>query len=275
MKMNKEFNTVGFGHPCFNPDATLYHGRVHLPVAPKCNIKCKYCDRKTGCVNENRPGVTTKVMDPYEAILYAKKMLKREPRISVIGIAGPGDPLYNDETFLTFKLISLEFKDMIKCLSTNGLLLSDKLPLLINCGVNTITVTINAIDPNIGKEIYDYAIYKDNTYRGIDAAKLLIEKQLEGIEAACDNGLLVKVNTVLIPGINDKHIDDIAKKIKELGVAIMNIMPLIPQAEFSHLKAPKCNELEKVRLQNSKIISQMYHCRQCRADAAGLLGDDI
>ncbi|WP_231968913.1 hypothetical protein [Thermoanaerobacterium sp. RBIITD] len=25
----------------------------------------------------------------------------------------------------------------------------------------------------------------------------------------------------------------------------MNIMPLIPQAEFSHLKAPKCNELEK------------------------------
>ncbi|MCP2238971.1 hypothetical protein [Thermoanaerobacterium thermosaccharolyticum] len=73
--MNKEFNTVGFGHPCFNPDAALYHGRIHLPVAPKCNIKCKYCDRKTGCVNENRPGVTTKVMDPYEAILYAKKMV--------------------------------------------------------------------------------------------------------------------------------------------------------------------------------------------------------
>ncbi|SNX53745.1 radical SAM protein [Thermoanaerobacterium sp. RBIITD] len=273
--MNKEFNIVDFGHPCFNPDVTKYHGRIHLPVAPKCNIKCKYCDRKTGCINENRPGVTTKVMNPYEALCYTKDILEKESCISVVGIAGPGDPLYNEETFMTFKLISLEFKDMIKCLSTNGLLLSDKLPLLIDCGISTLTVTINAIDPYIGKEIYDYAVYKNIVYKGIDAAKLLIEKQLEGIEAACDNGILVKINTVLIPGINDGHIKEIAQKVKELGIDIMNIMPLISQAELSHIKVPECKELEKVRMENSKIVNQMYHCRQCRADAVGLLGEDI
>ena len=45
-------------HPCFNPDVKGKFGRVHLPVAPKCNIQCGYCNRKYDCVNESRPGVT-------------------------------------------------------------------------------------------------------------------------------------------------------------------------------------------------------------------------
>lgn len=273
--MSKSLYDVSLGHPCFNPDAAKYHGRIHLPVAPKCNIKCKYCDRKTNCVNENRPGVTLKIMNPFEAVMYTREILRKEPRVNVVGIAGPGDPLYNEETFTTLKLIQIEYPDMIKCLSTNGLLLKEKLNILLDCNVSTLTVTLNALDPHIGKKIYDYVIYKNEIYKGLDAASLLIEKQLEGIEAAVNMGILVKINTVLIPGINENQIEAIAKKIKEIGIFIMNIMPLLPQAELSHIKPPSCKELEKIRRDNSKIIKQMYHCRQCRADAAGFLGDDI
>ncbi len=46
-------------HPCFNESAKGTCGRVHLPVAPECNIKCNYCNRKYDCVNESRPGVTS------------------------------------------------------------------------------------------------------------------------------------------------------------------------------------------------------------------------
>ena len=33
-------------HPCFNPDACKSFGRVHLPVAPLCNIQCNFCNRQ-------------------------------------------------------------------------------------------------------------------------------------------------------------------------------------------------------------------------------------
>ena len=55
----------------------------------------------------------------------------------------------------------------------------------------------------------------------MEAAKIQIENQLEGIKAAVDAGIVVKVNTVLIPGINDKHVVEIARKINELGAYIM------------------------------------------------------
>jgi nitrogen fixation protein NifB len=33
-------------HPCFNDSSRHTFGRLHLPVAPKCNIQCNYCSRK-------------------------------------------------------------------------------------------------------------------------------------------------------------------------------------------------------------------------------------
>ena len=47
-------------HPCFNKKASTSYGRVHLPVAPHCNIQCNFCNRIYDCANENRPGVTAK-----------------------------------------------------------------------------------------------------------------------------------------------------------------------------------------------------------------------
>jgi len=37
-------------HPCFREEARGVCGRVHLPVAPQCNVKCNYCDRRYDCV---------------------------------------------------------------------------------------------------------------------------------------------------------------------------------------------------------------------------------
>lgn len=40
------------------------NGRIHLPIAPHCNIRCAYCDRKHDCANESRPGVTSRLLIP-------------------------------------------------------------------------------------------------------------------------------------------------------------------------------------------------------------------
>ncbi|MDD3092218.1 MAG: radical SAM protein, partial [Methanoregulaceae archaeon] len=204
-------------HPCFSEKACHAFGRCHLPVAPRCNIQCNYCVRDFDCVNESRPGVTSRVLNPEEALDMVRKALDKYPYIKVIGIAGPGEPLANEQTFETLRVLHEEYPNVIKCLSTNGLLLPEKIDLLKEYGVSNITVTLNAIDPEIGAKIYQFVDYKGKRYTGVEAAKILLENQLKGIEMAVDRHMIVKVNTVFIPGINDDHIPAIAEKVGKMG----------------------------------------------------------
>jgi nitrogen fixation protein NifB len=251
---------------------------MHLAVAPRCNIKCGYCTRKHDCANESRPGVTSKILTPEEAIVKVREVMASEilgPIIKVIGIAGPGDPLANEETFRTFELIDREFPQLIKCMSTNGLLLPEKIERLEALNLCSVTVTLNALDPDVAGKIYSHVFYQGKKYTGREGAEILIANQIRGIEQAARYGMTVKVNTVLIPGLNDEQIPLIAKRIKELGATVMNIMPLIPQADFADVVPPSHERLEEIRLANEQIIGQFKHCRQCRADAVGLIGQDV
>ena len=261
-------------HPCFSKEAHHKFARIHLPVAPACNIQCRYCVRKYDCANESRPGITSKVMSPSEALDRVRVLIERNDNISVIGIAGPGDPLANDSTFETLNMMHREFPEIILCLSTNGLLLSDRLDDLIKSGVRSITITINAVMPEVAEKIYSWAYYKGKKYLGRDAAELIVKNQARGLRNVIDAGLIVKVNTVYIPGINDAEIPLIAWLAGSKGADLMNIMPLIPQAEFEHLQRPSMEMINSMREECIKYIPQMTHCRQCRADAFGILGED-
>ncbi|MDI9395865.1 MAG: nitrogenase cofactor biosynthesis protein NifB [Euryarchaeota archaeon] len=262
-------------HPCYDKKAQHKYGRIHLAVAPKCNIQCNFCVREFDCVNESRPGVTSKVLSPQEALEKTRQIVADYPFIKVVGIAGPGDPLANDATFETFELIKNEFPELTLCMSTNGLLLPEKLQEILRVGVSTLTVTVNAIDPEIQAKIVDHIVYHGKVYRGVEAAEIQVKNQLEGIKAAIDAGLVLKVNTVLIPGINDRHVVEIARKLNELGVYIMNVMPLINQGAFADLEPPTAEERKAVQEACEPYVMQMRHCRQCRADAYGLLAQDM
>jgi nitrogen fixation protein NifB len=264
-----------YGHPCFDADAHCSVGRIHLPVAPRCNIKCKYCSRKHDCANENRPGVTTKIMNPEEALERVRVAVLMEPRIRVVGIAGPGDPLANPATFKTLELVRTEFPRMSLCLSTNGLLLPEYIKELIALDLDSLTVTVNALDEKAGAQIYSFVHFHNNVLRGTEAAAWLRDNQLEGIRQAAAAGIRVKVNSVLIPGINEAEMVPLAKTLKQLRVSVMNIMPLIPQADFAHFSPVPEHLHRAIRDQCAPFINQISHCRQCRADACGLLQEAI
>lgn len=265
-------------HPCFNADARHQYGRIHLPVAPKCNIQCNFCNRKYDCVNESRPGVTSKVLSPGQALVYLEKFLKINSGISTVGIAGPGDPLANpDETLETLRLIHEAHPELIFCLSTNGLRLSPYIGELNQLGVTHITVTLNAIDPTIGARIYAWVRDGKVVYRGYDGAALLLERQLLTIAELRRRGFVVKVNTIIIPGINDRHIAAVAQKVAELGADVMNCIALFPapNSNFAGREAPSHRAVERVRQEAERYLPQMRHCARCRADAAGLIGETI
>jgi nitrogen fixation protein NifB len=221
------------------------------------------------CATEaiQHPGWTARLLSVEEAVnLVRRVMLTRKDSNFVIGVAGPGDPLANDQTFEALSLIHQEYPQMLKCMCTNGLTLENRLDEIGTVGIRAVTVTVNATSADVGKDIYSWVRYEGVTYRGEEAASLLISKQFSGLKKAVDAGFSLKVNTVFIPGVNDREMPKIARKIAELGASVMNIMPLIPCGKMKGLHAPTCEELRKARKDCEGIIPQFRRCEQCRAD---------
>ncbi len=259
-------------HPCFALGKKRSSGRIHLPISPICNIECRFCERKINDY-EKRPGVTREVITPEESVDVIRKSLALCPDITVAGIAGPGDTLASDHALEAFRLIKQEFPSLIKCMSTNGLLLPEKADEVIDAGIDSLTVTVNAVEPEIEVKLNDGILYHGEHYTGVKAAGILIRNQLDGIKKISEAGITVKVNTVLVPGINDDHVAEIAKAVSEVGAVIYNIIPLIPQYELSACRVPSCMEIDGARQRAEKYIDVFRHCQHCRADAVGIPGE--
>jgi nitrogen fixation protein NifB len=258
-------------HPCFAGKSGTNAARIHIPVCPACNIRCNYCQRSINA-EEDRPGVAESIMQPAEALKAVKRGLMVCPELQVVGIAGPGDSLVGDAALQSFRLIREQYPDLLFCLSTNGLLLAEKAEQLQELGVKTVTVTVNAVEPEILSRICSEVVFAGQRYQGTAAGELLISQQQKGIRKAAELGIVVKVNIVLVPGVNDEHIEQIAVTVKEWGANIINIIPLIPQYKMADIPEPNCADLQKAREQTERHISLFRHCQRCRADAVGIPG---
>ncbi len=268
-------------HPCYSEEAHHYFARMHVAVAPACNIQCHYCNRKYDCSNESRPGVVSEVLTPEQAVKKTKAVAAAIPQMTVLGIAGPGDPLANPQrTFETFRMLSEQAPDIKLCVSTNGLSLPESVEELAKHNIDHVTITINCVDPEVGAKIYPWIYWNNKRIHGVKAAKILIEQQQKGLEMLVARGILVKVNSVLIPGVNDEHLKEVSRIVKQKGAFLHNVMPLIAEPEHGTFfgimgqRGPEPEELQELQDACSGDMNMMRHCRQCRADAVGLLGED-
>ncbi len=268
-------------HPCYSEEAHHHYARMHVAVAPACNVQCNYCNRKYDCSNESRPGVVSERLTPEQAAKKVLAVASNIPQMTVLGIAGPGDPLANPEkTFRTFELVTQTAPDIKLCLSTNGLMLPDYVDRIQALNIDHVTITINMIDPEIGAKIYPWIYYNKKRYEGVEGAKILSERQLLGLEMLTARGILCKVNSVMIPGVNDQHLVEVNKAVKSRGAFLHNIMPLISAPEhgtvfgLAGMRGPTAQELKALQDSCEGEMNMMRHCRQCRADAVGLLGED-
>jgi nitrogen fixation protein NifB len=269
-------------HPCYSEQAHHYFARMHVAVAPACNIQCNYCNRKYDCVNESRPGVTSERLSPEQAVRKVAAVAARMPQLSVVGIAGPGDALADwRNTFETFEAIAQQFPDIKLCLSTNGLALPDHVDRIRDMKVDHVTITINMVDPAVGEDIYAWVFFDHRRHTGREAARILHERQIEGLRRLVEAGILVKVNSVLIPGINDGHLAAVNETVRGHGAFLHNIMPLISDPAhgtrfgLDGRRGPTPAALKQVQDRLGGGARLMKHCRQCRADAVGLLGQDL
>lgn len=263
-------------HPCFDASARHTHARVHLPVAAGCNVQCNFCDRKGDCLNESRPGITSALLNPEQALAYVDRIVALEKRLSVVGIAGPGDPFANGHvTIRTLELVQERYPELLLCVASNGVGLAPFADDLARVKVSHVTLTINALDPRTVEKIYAWVRIDGRMYRGRDAAEALIERQAHSLKSLVERGITVKINTIVIPGVNETEVVTVAKMVSKAGASVLNLMPLYPVATtpFAEIPTPSAELMDALRSQAEEYLPQMRHCTRCRADAVGLIGD--
>jgi nitrogen fixation protein NifB len=212
------------------------------------------------------------LLSPLEEVCLVERAVKICPQITVVGVAGPGESLASLHALAALSLVHQRFPGLIGCLSTNGLQLRKYVRQIVGAGVKTVSVTVNAVDLVILERINAGVALKGRWIAGREGAKLLIREQLAGIGEAVGHGLIVKTNAVLIPGINDHHIGELARAVSGAGAGMMNVIPLIPNHELAHIPAPDCSMLQEARAAAEAHLPVFRHCRQCRADACGIPG---
>jgi nitrogen fixation protein NifB len=227
-------------------------------------------------MSESRPGVTSAVLTPAQALTYLDAAMLRAPHLRVVGIAGPGDPFAAPETTLeTLRLVRDKYPEMLLCVASNGLNIEPYVSELAALEVSHVTLTINAVDPVVAEHIYSWVRDGRAIYRGETAARLLVERQLSAAAALKAAGITLKINTILVPGINEHHVEAVAERMRDIGADIMNCIPLYPVEDtpFFGKEELSTEAIQLVRARVSAYVPQMEHCTRCRADAVGLLGE--
>lgn len=222
----------------------------------------------------SKPGFARKIMPPLIAFERAKKEIDSNSQIKIVAVSGPGEPLANPETFQTLRMVREWKKDIHLCMSSNGTLVAENIERLVDLELETLTISMSTASPATASVIYEWAKLENKTLTGIKMGSLIVKKQLLGIQKAASAGIFVKVNTILIPTINQNDIIDLAETISKAGACLQNIVPLVPHGRLESMLPPTKIEIEMVRDQASEYIGQFYHCKQCRSDVVGIPGCD-
>jgi nitrogen fixation protein NifB len=193
--------------------------------------------------------------------------IKSRGWLRVVGIAGPGEPLANPATLQTLGSVHAQHPDLLLCLSTNGLEMESRLPEVLRSGVSAVSVTVNTTRAETAARLYARAVFNGERVSGPAAAEEILSRQWRGLAAAVQSGLLTKVNSVLIPGVNEQDLPAVARRAAALGATRHNIMPLIPRGRMREMRAPTSVELKALQDECERWIPQFRHCMQCRADA--------
>ncbi|WP_048148834.1 GTP 3',8-cyclase MoaA [Methanolacinia paynteri] len=208
---------------------------LRISLTPKCNLKCSYCHRE----GEKKSGGEIPIEDLREIFRVAELF-----NINSVKLTG-GEPLLRKDIC---EIISMIPESMQSSLTTNGTLLAGCAHDLKEAGLSRVNISIDSLSRERYKEI-----------SGVDS----LDKVLAGIDAAIAEGLTpVKLNVVLLKGINDTEIDDFIEFAKTKENLVLQFIELM---DFS---SGECggfdiNKLEEdLETRSRTIITRRMHHRK-------------
>jgi nitrogen fixation protein NifB len=227
-------------HSCSEKVVHFKFNRLNLCLESESNVGCNYCD--------STMDASIKASNAEEAIELIRDAA--HTRIHVCESSNYpqlATHYATDATFKVLRMVKAEFPYFTQGVKTNGLLLPRKLHRLKDLGVSAVTVTVNAVDSEVGSELYSYVRLNGKTVRGADAFEVLSINQLEGIRNAVDAGLIVKVKAACIRGVNSAHLVDVARTVRTLGAYEINVESAVPAGRLAGLPVATSDEINEVR----------------------------
>ena len=183
---------------------------LRVSVTERCNFRCQYCMPEKPFSWVPRENLLS-----YEDLFKFIKVSIDEG-IKKVRITG-GEPLLREGLDVFLKMIFDYKNDVDLALTTNGYLLPQVAQKLKNAGLKRINVSLDSLNEATAAKI---------------AQKDVLKTVLEGIQAASDAGLKIKINCVPIKGVNENDILDILEFCKTKGY----IVRFIEFMENNHAK---------------------------------------
>lgn len=236
-----------------------WYESVSLPVAPMCNMMCNFCMRDADCIcNGNDPSCLSRIMTPRQAVSHALSEVRKNSRARVIKITGPGEPLYNEQTFETLRRLNNEMPEFIFIINTNGLLLKEKIEELKELNVRMINVSVNAASIETAARLYSRIAVEGTSYRDLyEMSEKILNLQYEGIKECIAQGIRVGINTLYLRRINEDDIKEIALKYKRLGVKSMSLISKFQNNRLGCIDGMDFSLMENLRYTISKIMDDV------------------
>jgi len=193
-------------------------GRVHrdlrISVTDRCNFRCTYCMPAEGLDWMAREDLLT-----YEELTRVARVCVERFGFDGIRLTG-GEPTVRANLPVLIEQLSSLGVDL--SLTTNGTTLTNLAPTLVAAGLERINISLDSLQ----RDRFEQITRRDE-----------LDKVLEGIDAAVSAGLApVKINCVVMRGVNDDEIVDFARFGRERGVTVrfIEFMPLDAQGEWTN-----------------------------------------
>ena len=187
---------------------------MRISVTDICNLRCKYCMPETGIEKRPHRDIIS-VEEIGEIARAAAKCGIRKIRLT------GGEPLVRRGIVDICRLVSSVEGIEELCITTNGILLPKYAEALRDAGVNRVNFSLHTLDPDKYASITRIGSLRD---------------ALAGLDAAVDSGFTpIKINAVLMGGINDDEIRRFAEltRDRDIHVRYIELMPMGSCVEWS------------------------------------------
>lgn len=215
---------------------------LRLSVTDRCNLRCTYCMPQGGVEKLAHNQVLT-----LEEIARVAK-LAVSMGVEKIRLTG-GEPFMRRDLGVLLMALDLLRPRPDLRITTNGLLLEENLPLLLRYGVSTVNVSLDTLNPG------DYGAI---TGIGPDHGPEAFAKVWQAIETALKvERLSVKINVVLLAGVNDDQLEGFARLTQDLPLAVRFIeyMPVGRHTAYDDSRFISSNDV----LQRLKSLGELEH----------------
>ncbi|EPN6313362.1 GTP 3',8-cyclase MoaA [Campylobacter coli] len=205
---------------------------LRTSVTQRCNFRCLYCMPKIPFNHQPKENL----LSFEELFLFVKVAI--DEGIEKIRITG-GEPLLRKDLSVFIKMINDYKKDLDLAITTNGFLLKDFAKDLKDAGLKRLNISLDTLESKKAK---------------ILAQKDVLDSVLAGIDEALSVGLKVKLNTVVLKGLNDDELIPLLEFAKSKNIQIRFIEFMENIHAYGKLQGLKRDEI-------IQILSQKYQVK--------------